>query len=762
VISGPICSSSSLLACNQPFVIASVSFNLPTNLALLIIFVVTAVVSILFYFTLKAYRPKLRVILVLIRASYTLALLLVILDAALVRTREEPGRLLIIKSDSPMMNLEGADGGKARDDLADDISRGLSTDAKLREHFSIEQLAGSQSSHRDSENDESISSPAAVVNLTDTAEAAITKAQRIARLFAAPLFVLPVTARNGVPDVSVNFVDCAGTASLGIPVTVRATLYGRGMAGRSTVVKLSDEALALTSTVVHWKEKSETITVPLALAPRVEGLHRYTVRAETCDGEINSENNEISFSVEADKAERRVLFIENQPTWEGKFIRRALEENRAIVIDYFAQVSRSASLTQQQTQSPAGAQSIIGDFKKLAAYDCVIIGPMDSSAISGRAAGNLTAFVERRGGGLVILGSNDFSGSILSTSSPLIHLSPAQVIVRQRPDAPQSTNLGNPVIGSQSQSRGAGASIQDRAVDRVVLVPTEEGREVFRMADSDKPIESMGPLAESYAQVRSLKAGAFALAIDGSRKQTDAPTLIAAQPYGYGRTLLFAPSDSWKIALAESAENKGAFALLWQNLVLWTAEGAEPASSIRLRSGSVESGDTVRAYLVARDDSFNPVAQLSLKGALELDGSERAGHTVKLPLTITNDPGVPGVYELSSPASGEGNALLSVAIKLRGGGEQALNLPFSVYKNRAAWRESPSVHERLRGIARASGGELFTPDEIELLKSRLVDLPRSRRAVNETRRVRNSVALAFLLPVLMSLEYLLRKRNSTG
>jgi hypothetical protein len=760
VISGQICNASSLLVAHQPPVAAAISFSLSTSLALLIIFAATALISIFSYFTLRTYGPKLRAVLVLIRASYTIALLLIMLDASFVHTREEVSRLLIIKSDLPLMRLDDAGGGKTRDDAAGDISRGLITDAKLRERFSIEQVTGPRNEQMDSENGEGISSPAAAVSLTDTSDAAVAKAQDLARLVSAPLFVMPLGAEQGVPDVSVNFVDCAGTASLDVPITLRATLYGRGVAGRSTVVTLSDEALALTSSVARWKENSETIAVPLVLVPRVEGLHRYTVRAATCEGELNSENNEINFSVEVRRSERRVLFIESQPTWEGKFIRRALEENRSIAIDYSAQVSRSAVFGQQQTESPPGPQSIIGDFKKLAAYDCIIIGPMESSSISERAANNLTAFVERRGGGLVFLGGNDFNGSILSPSSPLIHLSPAQVIIKQHPDARQSVSDGSLETGSQSQAQGAGGSIQRRAVGRAVLMPTEEGREVFRMADGDKLIERLGPLAESYLQVRSLKAGALTLATDGSRNQPDAPALIAAQPYGYGRTLLFAPSDSWKIRLAESAENKGAFARLWQNLILWTAEGAEPASSIRLHAGAVESGDTVRAYLVARDDSFNPVARLSLKAALETDGSERAGHQAKLPLTVTDAPGLAGVYELSAPAVGEGNALLSVAVKFRDGGERLLSLPFSVYKSRAAWRESPEAHERLQGIARASGGELFKPDEIELLKSRLAELPRAERTINEVRRVRNSVALAFLLPVLMSLEYFLRKRHA--
>lgn len=721
----------------------------------------TAAISVFFYSKLGTYRPGLRAALVLIRASYTLGLLLMILDAALVHTREERSRLLIIKSDLPMMRLDDAPGGKSRDDVAGEVSRGLLADVRLRELFSVEHLSGSAGEGAGFEIAGAAAPPAAVISLTDTSERAITEARDPARLTPAPLFILPVSADTRLPDVSVSFVDCAGTASLDIPVTLRVTLYGRGMAGRSTLVKLSDEALTLSSSVARWKADSETITVPLILIPRVEGLHHYAARVDACEGELNSENNEISFSVDVRRAERRVLFIEDQPTWEGKFIRRALEENRSVVVDYYAQVSRSAALGQQQTQSPPSLQPIVGDFKKLAAYDCVIIGPTDDSSIPEPAARNLTAFVERRGGGLVILGGNDFPGSVLSPSSRLGHLSPAQVIVGRHSDPRQIANADNPVSGSQSQSQGAAVSGHGPAVGGAVLTPTEEGREILWLAGGDGTDEKLGPLADSYLRVKSLKAGAVALAIDGSRRQADAPVLIAAQPYGYGRTLLFAPSDSWKVGLAESADNKGAFALLWQNLVLWAAAGAEPASSVRLHSAAVESGDTVRAYLVARDDSFNPVDQLSITGAVELGGSEKAGRGERLPLTVAHDPGLPGVYELSATATAEGDALLSVAVVFKGG-ERSMSMPFSVHRSRAAWRESPDASERLRDIARAGGGELFKPDELEALKSRLADLRPTNRAVREIHRLRNSAALAFLLPVLMSLEYFLRRRRDAG
>src|SRR6185503_2106776 len=254
-----------------------------------------------------------------------------------------------------------------------------------------------------------------------------------------------------------------------------------------------------------------------------------------------------------------------------------------------------AVLNQQQSGIERNMHSILADFKQLARYDCVIAGPMDAAMVSERESQNINQFVERRGGGFVILGGNDFNGSILSASSRLANLCPATVSLnnnsRQEPVAPSPVET------------------------KTLLAPTSEGESLFWSYTNNISISSIGPLSDSYLRVKSLKPGAVRLAVAGAEKQT----LIAAQPYGYGRTLLFAPADSWRIQLAESDETKGHFAALWQNIALWAAGNAEAATNIRLQTSAIEAGTEMRAYLTARDDSFNPLMSFSIKAALDFD-----------------------------------------------------------------------------------------------------------------------------------------------
>jgi len=147
----------------------------------------------------------------------------------------------------------------------------------------------------------------------------------LSRIVAAPLFIVRVGADKQVSDVGVGSVDCGGMALLDVPQVITVTVYGRAVAGRSTLVRLSDEAVVIAQAMIDWKDNAETVSVPLLLSPKVEGLHRYAVKVDRVEGELNTENNEASFSLDVRRGARRILFIEHQPTWESKFIRRALE-----------------------------------------------------------------------------------------------------------------------------------------------------------------------------------------------------------------------------------------------------------------------------------------------------------------------------------------------------------------------------------------------------------------------------------------------------
>jgi hypothetical protein len=738
----------------------AISFNLSNWLALLICFAATAGVSYFYIVKLRKQRPKLKFALVLLRAAYTLALLLLIFDAEIIRMEQSRSRLLIINRASPLAALPDA-GGKTRGDAANDFLSRLSNDSQLARRFAIDRT--SESSLTDAaladiafvDAAQSEAKASAIVCVSDRSEAAIGEAERFSKSAETPLFIALANYDSRIPDVSVASIDSKGAATLDQPQTIAATLAGRNASGRSTLIKLLDEGIVVAQATVHWQENAETISVPLVVVPKVEGLHRYVAKAEPAEGELNTENNELGFSLDVRRGERRALFIESQPTWEGQFIRRALEENASIAIDYFAQVSRAAILGRQQSDIAGRLSSILTDFKKLARYDVIIAGPLEASTISEPEARNIEAFVERRGGGLIILGSNDFNGSIISASSRLAHLSPAIVGLetgsgQQSPQAPKDEKLKDEKTKDEKP-------IDEKAkTGRTILAPTLEGETLFFNPATSLSVGNLGPLSDSYLRIKALKPGAIALAIDAAERGSEHPVLIAAQEYGYGRAMIVAPSDLWKIQLAEKSENKGAFAALWQNILSWAATNAEPAANIRLRTSAIEAGDALQAYLANRGDDFNPVANVTVRAAIDFEAKEGKG--AQMLATVARDPASPGVCEIDAIAGDEGSGNLSVELESQGAPARSFQIAFSVQANKSERREPVDASDRMARAAQATGGGAFDEDQFESLKSKLLELQSEARTSPAVHRLRNSVALAFFLPLLMAAEYFLRRR----
>ncbi|HWP44803.1 MAG TPA: hypothetical protein VNO14_16260 [Blastocatellia bacterium] len=709
--------------------LASIEFDLPWWAALIVCLAVLLPVARFCYSRLTAQAAALKVAVTTIRSLYTAALLLLALDATFTLIHAAGSRLHIIQLES-----------------APPVER-LARDRSLNERFQVSLISGALPELGDlltvTSNGSEVE--AAVVIAARSAEEAYEAVEIVTPRFAAPLFIALDSSFAATPDVSVISVSADGRAAFGVHTTVRATVHGRNMAGKRSRIELKDEVRPLAAAMVDWKTDDESAVVPLSFIPAVEGINRYVITVEQDEKEADAQNNELRFSLDVMRAGRRILFIEDQPTWEGKFIRRALHDNSQIRLDYFAQISRDAALAQLSSEGRRDIRGLLGTFRLLAGYDAIIAGPMQASYFSASEARNISDFVERRGGGLIFLGSNDFNGSIISPSSPLAHLTPADVSL-ERADRNQTET------GEAEGGRSA------------VLAPTEEGlaEGLFVSGATGAALDGLGPISADYLKVRSLKPGASVFARDGTIAGEGSPALIAGQSYGLGRTLLVSPADLWRIRLAQAAGEQGRFAALWQNLVFWAASRAERPSYLRLADASLDAGRAATAYLTARDDSFNPLEAPVIEAWIEIirRGDESAPD--RIPVIIEPVSGSPGVYRLISDGLEEGEGAFIVAISAAGGGRQDLRLDFDVQPEKRTRFDLSGAQDRLERAAKESGGEVFTLQEADRIVAALMKLPAGSAQARTIFRLRDSLALAFLLPLLMAAEYFLRRRFTSG
>jgi hypothetical protein len=710
---------------------------------------IVVALAIWFWFRLRGLTAKLRVTVIVLRTVVMLLLVLLVADLAISYQKANPVRVMVAVTSPPGITAERtAELMSARERVATTFAR---NNILVFENGAPE-------------SDDAVQRrPAAALLVTDgglepgVAQTAMTELQR--GVGESPVFVVSDLDETAAPRVTINFASLTGPVYRDTPFNVTARVHAVGMAGRETIVTIADSAGVRSTEKVVWTNDDETRTVELEVIPKVAGWQDYRVSVEpTVSGQPT---NERQLATSVDERQWRVLMFEGEPTSESSFIRRSLDQTGFISVDYFAQVSRSAATGNREADpadrsngggtgaaSPiARLHSILADPARLNQYDCVIVGPTPNEMLSAAETERLRQWVERRGGGLVVLGGNNFAGSIIAPNGRLSSVVPAAI---------ESGSFASP-----SSISGQGHPVEAAETASFALVPTSAGLN--------------GPL-RGFAQVRdagndrrdvlgvALKLGAigpaaFVLAVAGDAQSSSTDTgsaLIVAQPIGAGRVVLFAPADSFKLKVSGSDAGPagvGPFDALWRGLTLWSAQGAGPASELVLSIGSPETGERLSIEARVRDANFagvNLAKFLATWQALDQSGTPTGPAR---PLEFLPDPSGTGIWraELIAPEPGRyeitGTATSSAGVQLK------LEHRFTAVPGVPI--EPGAARDTLERLAHESGGKVFALRNLDQLVAQLKAMPREPATVSATWRLRQFWPLAFIIPLLLAGEWLI-------
>jgi uncharacterized membrane protein len=412
----------------------------------------------------------------------------------------------------------------------------------------------------------------------------------------------------------------------------------------------------------------------------------YAAAIATEPTETIAGNNARSLFVSPRGRKRRVLMLEGAPGFEHSFLSRALAEDPNLDVD--ASVRKGANDSGQSTflvqAPPARASTLATGFpgrrEDLFAYDAVILANENADTLSPAELAALADFVTVRGGGLLALGGLTFAGKGL-IGTPLEAVLPVEL--GDRRGAVRRTPQGAELAGA-----------------RGIVVPTPEGENhpVMRIGatpeDARKKWSALPPLP-SCAALGAPRAGATVLAVTSVAGGAIYP-VIAVQPYGRGRSMIFGGEASWRWRMMMPVDDRS-YELFWRQAVRWlAAPSPDPVSAVL--PDAAQPGEDAPIAVHIRNAAFAPVPDAAIMASVTAaDGSAE-------PLTFHRDgaedgrfvsafrPGAKGVYTLHAHASRAGAALGTVDQTFYvGGADPEL--------------ADPRLNENvLRRIARASGG----------------------------------------------------------
>jgi uncharacterized membrane protein len=430
-----------------------------------------------------------------------------------------------------------------------------------------------------------------------------------------------------------------------------------------------------------------------------------------------------------DGRRRSVLYVEGEPRWEYKFIRRALEGDAAVRLASAVRATPNRYYRQGLTSGTELEKGFPLTEEELYGYDAVILGSLEAAELSRDQHEWLKDFVDRRGGSLLMLAGRDGLSDGGWSRVQIAPLLPAKL------------------PGDAQRSYG-------RVVTRARL--TDYGREaiVGRLdadpAANEKAWQELPELAD-YQYMGDLRPAAVVLleAVSGVGERTQAEPLLATQRYGRGTTWLLASATTWRWQMQMPLEDQK-HETFWRQLV-YALAGPSPSRVSLSPSRAVYEDDaavTLEAEVLGKD--FRPLENATLDitavaedgtlvpARLEPSGLADGRHTVAL------DARAPGLYRVELAARlGEETVGTAVSHLRRADG---------VLEQFSSWQHRPMLER----IARDTGAQYWRLDDLAGLPE-AIRYSRAGVVERQTLDLWNMPLALLLLVLLKAGEWLLRR-----
>jgi uncharacterized membrane protein len=431
-------------------------------------------------------------------------------------------------------------------------------------------------------------------------------------------------------DIEVEDVAAPARALANSRVNARVAFRQHGYAGEKVRLVVRENGHPVAQQEVTLKpdvEQSGSVVFNAGAA----GAHSFQVGIDPLPGEENARNNAVVRLVNVTAKKMRILYIDGEPRWDFKFIRRAITDTNDQSIDLVTMLRTTQNKIYRQ--GIANEHELENGFptkpEELFAYDGLIIGSVEASYFTPAQQQMIRDFADRRGGGVLFtagrysLGDGGYLNTPIAEMMPL-RLPPSKTFIRNFADV-TVTDAG-----------------RESVICRLV-----EGRE------SNGERWKKMPQIANYAVMGSPKPGAVVLMTVAEQGHRPSP-LLAVENYGHGRTAILATEGTWRWKMLQDHTDITDFTF-WQQLMRWLVTET-PGQLTASTPHQVLSDDTqVPLRAVVRDKTYQAVAGASVTASITRpDG---ALNTIEM----KPDPLEPGTYTAEYTADKAGAYVAELA-----------------------------------------------------------------------------------------------------
>ncbi len=396
-----------------------------------------------------------------------------------------------------------------------------------------------------------------------------------------PFYTVGVGSENITRDAEIVKVAAPRDTLKESTAVVDVSYRSHGFSGRKATLYVRENGVLLKSEEVVLPADGEIAEKSIDLPVKNEGTRLFSFALQAQDDRI-PENNTLDALVEIKNDHPQILYIEGEPRWEFKFLRRAIQDDPNIRLVTLLRSSQNKFYRQGIDKEEMLAEGFPKKREELFQYKGLIFGSIESTFFTQDQLKMVVDFVSNRGAGFLMMGGrNSFVGGRYQ-NSPIADILPIQMSQEDR----------TPIIG------------------RLKLAVTDYGRThpLMKLSpDANANIKQWSelPPLNDFNKTLEAKVGGIVLARGQTeQKGSSEPILLAYQRYGRGRTMAFTSGSSWRWQMEMDHEDM-TYELFWKQVLRWLVNTSPDPVMISSDKDTYLPGEAIRLYAEVSNKTFD-------------------------------------------------------------------------------------------------------------------------------------------------------------
>ncbi len=518
----------------------------------------------------------------------------------------------------------------------------------------------------------------------DTSEASMADALLGLKAEQLPVYTVGVGSTQLPRDIQIDRVSTPRVALKDASLLVDVTVTQTGYAGRTVTIYVEDEGRIVGSEELQLPADGSPATVQVRAAASEAGPRLFTFRVAALADEMITQNNQRETLIDVRDDREKILYFEGEPRFEMKFLRRAIADDENLQVVALQRTADNKFL-RLDVDDP---DELLGGFprtrEELFSYRALILGSIEAGAFTGDQLQMIADFVDRRGGGLLMIGGARAFGEGGFGGTPVADALPLTIDPGTRASEPVD------LVRLQVVPTRAGETHASTQIAATEAASAVRWRDLPQVTSVNAPLEP--------------KPAAIVLLTGTDERGREQPVLTWQQ-YGRGKAVALTLQDTWQWQMhASMSLEDQTHENYWRQMLRWLVNSVPSVVEAHGAAERVEPGEPVTVEATVKDK-----AHVELNGAdVTARVTRPSGGTVDVPLEWSGE--IDGLYRGTFVSTEAGTYEVAVDASQ---GADIVGSDVAFVRAGPSDEEffDPTMHEGpLRRIADESGGRFYTPE----------------------------------------------------